>query len=479
MAAASNPVFARRATTWRSSRSGAPPPASPSGPAEGRLRAAPERWDVTASPQAETRDAPVPGRASGNRYDAQSPLRGEARCASPPYIADGTRRVGLVSDDGLTLQPLELTPQPKRPRRVAARRDPSPTAARAPLPSDGRALKVADVALEAPLPRPRRNLWCVGRNYHAHAKELSASVFKDNDAKPDAWPIVFTKVPECVVGPHDDVRLPGDASRGRSTTRPNSPWSSARAARTSRAPTRWSHVFGYTIVNDVTARDVQMRHQQWDMGKSFDTFCPMGPWIVTADELDGTKTRVRCWVNGELRQDGATDRPDLRHPDADRDLLARHHAVPGRRHRHRHAGRRRHGHEAAALPEGGRRGARRDRRPRRDREPVRLKRQANTKEKRMHNDDGARLASPARPGRRVLAAPPLARAQAQLPRQADHDDRALPARRRRRHGGAPGRRGAVARAQAAGGGREQAPAPAARSASARPRVRRPTATRCC
>ncbi|HEX3141116.1 MAG TPA: fumarylacetoacetate hydrolase family protein, partial [Rhizobacter sp.] len=66
------------------------------------------------------------------------------------------------------------------------------------------------------------------------------------------------------------------------------------------------HVFGYTIVNDVTARDVQMRHSQWDLGKSFDTFCPMGPWVVTADELDGSDTRVRCWVNGELRQDART-----------------------------------------------------------------------------------------------------------------------------------------------------------------------------
>jgi 2-keto-4-pentenoate hydratase/2-oxohepta-3-ene-1,7-dioic acid hydratase in catechol pathway len=63
-------------------------------------------------------------------------------------------------------------------------------------------------------------------------------------------------------------------------------------------------VCGYTIVNDVTARDVQMRHQQWDLGKSFDTFCPMGPWIVTADELDARATRVRGWVNGALRQDG-------------------------------------------------------------------------------------------------------------------------------------------------------------------------------
>jgi 2-keto-4-pentenoate hydratase/2-oxohepta-3-ene-1,7-dioic acid hydratase in catechol pathway len=66
------------------------------------------------------------------------------------------------------------------------------------------------------------------------------------------------------------------------------------------------HVFGYTIVNDVTARDVQMRHSQWDLGKSFDTFCPMGPFIVTPDECDGRDTRVRLWVNGELRQDGRT-----------------------------------------------------------------------------------------------------------------------------------------------------------------------------
>jgi 2-keto-4-pentenoate hydratase/2-oxohepta-3-ene-1,7-dioic acid hydratase in catechol pathway len=66
------------------------------------------------------------------------------------------------------------------------------------------------------------------------------------------------------------------------------------------------HVWGYTIVNDVTARDVQMRHQQWDLGKSFDTFCPMGPWLVTADTFNGADTRVRCWVNDELRQEGQT-----------------------------------------------------------------------------------------------------------------------------------------------------------------------------
>ena len=67
-----------------------------------------------------------------------------------------------------------------------------------------------------------------------------------------------------------------------------------------------AHVWGYTIINDVTARDWQSRHMQWHLGKSFDTFCPMGPWLVSADECDGTRTRVRCYVNGEERQNAST-----------------------------------------------------------------------------------------------------------------------------------------------------------------------------
>jgi 2-keto-4-pentenoate hydratase/2-oxohepta-3-ene-1,7-dioic acid hydratase in catechol pathway len=66
------------------------------------------------------------------------------------------------------------------------------------------------------------------------------------------------------------------------------------------------HVWGYTIVNDVTARDLQRRHRQWLIGKSLDGFGPMGPWLVSADEVDGQDTRLRCWVNGELRQDAST-----------------------------------------------------------------------------------------------------------------------------------------------------------------------------
>jgi 2-keto-4-pentenoate hydratase/2-oxohepta-3-ene-1,7-dioic acid hydratase in catechol pathway len=215
----------------------------------------------------------------------------------------GLRHVGIVDADGLHLRPIQLASGQARLGALAVIEE---AAATGQLPSsEGPAVAIAELRLDAPLPQPRRNLFCVGRNYRAHAKELSASVFKDSAAKTDTWPIVFTKVPECVVGPRDDVRLPSEVSSqidyeaelavvigkgGRSITR--------EAA--------MEHVFGYTIVNDVTARDVQMRHQQWDLGKSFDTFCPMGPWIVTADELDGAATRLQCWVNGELRQDALT-----------------------------------------------------------------------------------------------------------------------------------------------------------------------------
>jgi 2-keto-4-pentenoate hydratase/2-oxohepta-3-ene-1,7-dioic acid hydratase in catechol pathway len=161
------------------------------------------------------------------------------------------------------------------------------------------------VQLLAPIPMPRRNLFCVGRNYHAHAQELQASVFKDNNKAVDSWPIVFSKVPETVVGPGDAVRFLGCVSQQVDYEAELTVVIGKGGRNISRADAM-QHVLGYTIVNDVTARDVQMRHGQWHLGKSFDTFCPMGPWLVTADELDGTNTRVRCWVNGDLRQDART-----------------------------------------------------------------------------------------------------------------------------------------------------------------------------
>jgi 2-keto-4-pentenoate hydratase/2-oxohepta-3-ene-1,7-dioic acid hydratase in catechol pathway len=219
----------------------------------------------------------------------------------------GQSHVGLVSADGRSVSPFAL------PREAAAKGALTIIellASGGELPAVGTSLPLEAVQLDAPLPYPRRNLWCVGRNYKDHAKELAESVFKDNSVKVDQWPIVFTKVPECVVGPFDDVLVPTSISE-QIDYEAELAVVIGKGGSNIRRSDAMSHVFGYTIVNDVTARDVQMRHQQWDMGKSFDTFCPMGPWIVTADELNGENTRVRCWVSTqggepELRQDGRT-----------------------------------------------------------------------------------------------------------------------------------------------------------------------------
>jgi 2-keto-4-pentenoate hydratase/2-oxohepta-3-ene-1,7-dioic acid hydratase in catechol pathway len=220
------------------------------------------------------------------------------------YFWGGQRQVGLVSADGTTVTPLAL-PRQQADKGVLAIVELMAEHGAMPA-TGGPSLPISAVQLDAPIPQPRRNVWCVGRNYHAHAKELSASVFKDNAAVVDAWPIVFTKVPECVVGPFDDIQIPVGVS-DQIDYEAELMVIIGKGGKNIRRADAMAHVWGYTVVNDVTARDVQIRHQQWDMGKSFDTFCPTGPWAVTADEFDGTKTRVRCWVNGELRQDGPTE----------------------------------------------------------------------------------------------------------------------------------------------------------------------------
>ena len=117
----------------------------------------------------------------------------------------GRDHVGTVSPCGREATPLAVADPARGALPVIealARGEPLPPPAGARLPVDA-------IELRAPLPRPLRNLWCVGRNYHAHAAELAESVFRASLPVEHAWPIVFTKVPECVVGPRDDVRLPG------------------------------------------------------------------------------------------------------------------------------------------------------------------------------------------------------------------------------------------------------------------------------
>jgi len=175
------------------------------------------------------------------------------------------------------------------------------------LPRVSETLSLSDIALRAPIPRPRRNVFCVGKNYHEHAHEFASSGFDSSAAKgavPEV-PIVFSKVPESVVGPGAAIVM--DASVSTAVDyEAELAVIIGKAGRNIAKRDALKHVWGYTIINDVTARDLQGRHSQWLIGKSQDTFCPMGPWAVTADEVDLSDTAVRCRVNGELRQDSNT-----------------------------------------------------------------------------------------------------------------------------------------------------------------------------
>jgi 2-keto-4-pentenoate hydratase/2-oxohepta-3-ene-1,7-dioic acid hydratase in catechol pathway len=214
----------------------------------------------------------------------------------------GRPHAGLISPDGQEATPLAVADAERGALSlIRALVDGRPLPAEA-----GPRLPVSAVTLRAPLPRPRRNLFCVGRNYRAHAAELAASVFRDQASQDSEWPMVFSKVPETVIGPFDAVRLPGKAVSEQIDYECELAVVIGRGGRDIARSRAMDHVFGYTVCNDVSARDVQVRHGQWHLGKSFDTFCPMGPWIVSADEVDGRATRVRGWVNGELRQDGRT-----------------------------------------------------------------------------------------------------------------------------------------------------------------------------
>jgi 2-keto-4-pentenoate hydratase/2-oxohepta-3-ene-1,7-dioic acid hydratase in catechol pathway len=221
------------------------------------------------------------------------------------YRHQGQPGAGRVSADGRSIEPFQLSTAelasgvlPVVEALVAGKA----------LPVMGAALAIDQVELTAPIPRPRRNIFCVGKNYHAHAREFAGSGF-DSSAKSGgdipADPILFSKVPECVIGPNDTIRIPADVSTAIDYEAELAVIIGVGGKGIAHADAM-QHVWGYTIVNDVTARDWQSRHQQWLMGKSFDTFCPMGPWLVSADELDGQATQVKCWVNGEERQNAST-----------------------------------------------------------------------------------------------------------------------------------------------------------------------------
>ncbi|HEY4923207.1 MAG TPA: fumarylacetoacetate hydrolase family protein [Roseiarcus sp.] len=216
------------------------------------------------------------------------------------YRVGGERRVGIVDLVSQTVSPFDL-PESEAAHGVLALID------RAVLPRILSPMPLGEAEIEAPIVRPRRNIFCVGKNYYEHAKEFASSGFDSsaaNGAVPK-HPIIFSKVPECVIAHNATVAINLDVSQAIDYEAELGVII-GKGGRGIRPENALEHVWGYTIINDVTARDLQGRYSQWLIGKSQDTFCPMGPWAVTRDEIDLSDTKIQCWINGELRQDANT-----------------------------------------------------------------------------------------------------------------------------------------------------------------------------
>jgi 2-keto-4-pentenoate hydratase/2-oxohepta-3-ene-1,7-dioic acid hydratase in catechol pathway len=156
----------------------------------------------------------------------------------------------------------------------------------------------------APIPRPAKNIVCLGLNYRSHVVETSRPLQRDGK-NPEA-PIFFTKAVTTVSGPFDPIGWDRSVTEQVDYEAELGVIIGVDAKNIRQAESRM-HVFGYTVVNDVSARDLQYRHKQWFKGKSLDGFCPMGPCIVTADEFgDPQSKRLSLTVNGQPRQNAST-----------------------------------------------------------------------------------------------------------------------------------------------------------------------------
>jgi len=167
-----------------------------------------------------------------------------------------------------------------------------------------RTFPLVDVQLQAPL-QPRQDLIALGLNYKTHVAETTGAT---NQAAPPKQPILFGKAASSVIGPDDEISFDANVTS-------QVDWEVelalviGRRGRDIPATRAIEHIFGYTVANDVSARDLQfLDGGQWYRAKSLDTFCPLGPWIVTTDELgDARGLRLTLRVNGVTKQDASTD----------------------------------------------------------------------------------------------------------------------------------------------------------------------------
>ncbi|MEG1632860.1 MAG: fumarylacetoacetate hydrolase family protein [Oscillospiraceae bacterium] len=172
-------------------------------------------------------------------------------------------------------------------------------------PAPGKALKLAEVRLLAPIPEPKQDVICLGMNYAEHGEE-AARWGKDDFTRKEGKAVYFSKRAAVIAGP--DAKIDGHFDIVDSLDYESELCVVlGRDAYAVSYENAFDYVLGYSILNDVSARNVQRDHKQFYFGKSLDTHTVMGPWIVTKDELPAPENcGIRCFVNGEKRQDGNT-----------------------------------------------------------------------------------------------------------------------------------------------------------------------------
>ena len=218
------------------------------------------------------------------------------------YRENGAEQVGALTKDGTAILPL---PVPDMNTLIETMTLSQLSSAVTAAEGSGASVALADVELLAPIPRPRQDVLCLGMNYKAHASE-AAKYDADAFTKEKPAAVYFSKrvseavAPGGVIQSHQDLveRLDYEVELGVIL---------GKTAKHVNAAEAGDYIFGYTVLNDVSARDVQTGHKQWYFGKSLDGFTPMGPCIVTADEIAFPPALgISSTVNGEPRQDSNT-----------------------------------------------------------------------------------------------------------------------------------------------------------------------------
>lgn len=218
------------------------------------------------------------------------------------YRRNGAEAVGVLTRDGTAILPL---PAPDMNTLIETMSLTQVRAAAEAAEQAGPAIPLAEAELLAPIPRPRQDIVCLGMNYKAHLEE-AANYNAEAFAKEKPVAVYFSKrvsqavAPDGFIESHTDIveRLDYEVELGVIL---------GKTAKNVKPGEAGDYIFGYTVLNDVSARDVQTGHKQWYFGKGMDGFTPMGPWIVTADEIAFPPAlRITSTVNGELRQDSNT-----------------------------------------------------------------------------------------------------------------------------------------------------------------------------